>query len=60
MLHLYSIIKAQQNLINDICALLGLMRDFAVGWAYRGGRDGHIGAEGMRFGAMMNWLDGLR
>ena len=21
-----------------MCALLGLMRDFAVGWAYRGGR----------------------
>ena len=23
---------------NDRCALLGLMRDFAVGWADRGGR----------------------
>ena len=36
---MYSIVKAQQNLHNDMCALLGLMRDFAVGWAYRGGRD---------------------
>ena len=36
------------------CALLGLMRVFTVGWAYRGGRD-----EGW---AMMNgcgWVDGL-
>ena len=36
---MYSIVKAQQNFHNDICALLGLMRVFAVGWAYRGGRD---------------------
>ena len=34
-LHLYSIVKAQQNLPNDMCALLGLMRVFAAGWAYR-------------------------
>ena len=39
-LHLYSIVKAQQNLHNDICALLGLMGDFAMGLAYRGGKDG--------------------
>ena len=36
--HLYSIVKAQQNLPNDMCALLGLMRVFAAGWAYRGRR----------------------
>ena len=39
VLHLYSIVKAQQNLHNDICALLGLMRVFAMGLAYRGGKD---------------------
>ena len=33
-----SIVKAQQNLPNDMCALLGLMRVFAAGWAYRGRR----------------------
>ena len=38
VLHLYSIVKAQQNLQNDRCALLGLMRDSTVGWADRGGR----------------------
>ena len=48
---MYSIVKAQQNLHNDICALLGLMRVFAVGWAFRAGRN-----EG---GYMMNWVDGL-
>ena len=48
---MYSIVKAQRNLPNGICALLGLMRVFAMGWAYRGGRD-----EGR---AMMNWVDGL-
>ena len=39
VLHLYSIIKAQQNLPNDMCALLGLMRVFAAEWEYRGRRD---------------------
>ena len=38
VLHLYSIVKAQQNLPNDMCALLGLMRVFAAGCAYRGRR----------------------
>ena len=38
VLHLYSIVKAQQNLPNDMCALLGLMRVFTAGWAYRGRR----------------------
>ena len=36
VLHLYSIVKAQQNLPNDMCALPGLMRVFAAEWAYRG------------------------
>ena len=39
VLHLYSIVKAQQNLHNDICALLGLMGVFAMGLAYRGRKD---------------------
>ena len=39
VLHLYSLVKAQQNLHNDICALLGLMGVFAMGLAYRGGKD---------------------
>ena len=39
VLHLYSVDKAQQNLHNDICALLGLMGVFAMGLAYRGGKD---------------------
>ena len=39
VLHLYSLVKAQQNLQNDICALLGLMGVFAMGLAYRGGKD---------------------
>ena len=43
VLHLYSIVKAQQNLHNDMCALLGLMRVFAVGSTYRGGRDEGLG-----------------
>ena len=34
---MYSIVKAQKNLHNDIRALLGLMRVFAVEWAKRGG-----------------------
>ena len=38
VLHLYSIVKAQENLHNDMCALLGLMRVVAAGWAYRGRR----------------------
>ena len=33
---MYSIVKVQQNFHNDMCALLGLMRVFAVGWAYMG------------------------
>ena len=36
--HLYSIVKAQENLHNDMCALLGLIRVVAAGWAYRGRR----------------------
>ena len=36
---MYSIVKAQQNLHNDICVLLGLMGVFAMGLAYRGGKD---------------------
>ena len=39
VLHLYSIVKAQQNLPNGICALLGMMRVFAADWAYSGRRD---------------------
>ena len=53
-LHLYSIVKAQQNLHNDICALLGLWE--SLRW------DLHIGAGRMRVEAMMNgcgWVDGL-
>ena len=38
VLHLYSIGKAQQNLPNDMCALLGLMQVFAAEWAHRGKR----------------------
>ena len=34
-----------------MCALLGLIKVFR--W------DGHMGAGGMRVGAMMNWVDGL-
>ena len=45
-LHLYSIVKAQQN----ICALLGLMRVFAAGWAYRGRR-----GEGLE-GTIIYWV----
>ena len=51
VLDLYSIVKAQQNLHNELCALLGLTR--VVGW------DGHIGAGRLKVGAMMNWVDGL-
>ena len=39
VLHLYSLVKAQKKLHNDICALLGLMGVFAMGLAYRGGKD---------------------
>ena len=38
---MYSIVKAQQNLHNDICASLGLIGVFAMGLAYRGGKDEH-------------------
>ena len=38
VLRLYSIVKAQQNLPNYICALLGLMRVFMAELAYRGRR----------------------
>ena len=38
VLHLYSIVKAQQNFPNDMCVLLGLMWVFAAEWAYRGRR----------------------
>ena len=38
VLHVYSIVKAQQNLPNGMCALLGLMRVFAADWVYRGRR----------------------
>ena len=31
--HLFSIVMAHENLHNDMCALLGLMRVFAMGWA---------------------------
>ena len=31
VLHLYSIVKAEQSLHNDMCALLGLMRIIATG-----------------------------
>ena len=34
----FTFVKAQQNLPNDMCALLGLMRVFAAGWAYTGRR----------------------
>ena len=33
---MYSIVKAQQNLPNDMCALLGLMRVFAAGSGLEG------------------------
>ena len=36
---MYLIVNAKQNLHNDICALLGLMGVFAMGLAYRGGKD---------------------
>ena len=48
---MYSIIKAQQNLHNDMCDLLGLMRVFAVEWAYWGGRD-----EGSGYDEFGRWI----
>ena len=51
VLHLYLVVKAQQNLPNDMCALLGLMRVFAVGWAYRGVRD-----EGWGYDELGRWV----
>ena len=36
--YLYSIVNVEQNLPNDMCALLGLMRVLAAEWAYRGRR----------------------
>ena len=51
---MYSIVKAQRNLHNDTCDLLGLIRIFAVRWTYRAGW--------MRVAGMMNdcgWVDWL-
>ena len=35
---MYSIVKAQRNLPNGMCALLGLKRVLAAEWAYRARR----------------------
>ena len=60
VLHLYSIVKAQENLHNNMCALLGLIRVVAAGWAYMGRRgEGSEGAIicGVAIVGQIGWVE---
>ena len=62
MLYLYSIVKAQQNLHNDMCALQDYCLVFAAGWIYRGRRgEGWVGTGLCGVGVMgsMGWVRGV-